>query len=121
MITEWQPRTPIVDLEDFCLQIGMGRVARLFLRPSLTPRQYFGRLLVHEQHGDALRFQAHVLTKREAVWWATLCLRSVCDPTRSPKQNDALMATLRWVLDPSEKNRQAAGAAGKAASFSTAI
>lgn len=120
MLTEWQPRIPIADLEDFCLQIGIGKLARLFLRPGLTPRQFFGRLLVHEEHGDALRFQAHVLTKREAVWWAILCLRSVCDPTGSPKQAAALKTAIRWVFDPSEKNRQAAGAAGTAATFNTA-
>jgi len=121
MVQQWEPRVAISDLEDFCLQIGMGRKARLFLRPGLTPRQYLGRLLVHGIISEGIRFQAHTLTKREAVWWACLCLRSVNDPMRKPKQAAALKAAVRWVLDPSEPNRLAAGAAGKAASFSTSV
>lgn len=119
--TEWQPRVAITDLEDFCLQIGMSKEGRFFVRANLTPRQYFGRLLVHKQYADALRFQTHTLLKREAVWWACLCLRSVADPMGKPKQAEALKAVLRWVLDPNEPNRVAAGAAGKAASFNAPI
>ncbi len=120
MRQNWEPTQPVEDLEDFCLQIGMPKKARLFLRPGLTARQYFGRLLVHDLLSDAIRFQAHTLPKREAVWWACLCLRLVADPTPKPKQANALEATVRWVLDSSEPNRLAAGAAGKAASFATA-
>ncbi len=121
MDTDWQPAVPIDDLEDFCLQIGIGKNGRLFLRAGLTARQYFGRLLVHKQYGDAIRFQVHAMPKRQAVWWACLCLRSVSDPMRKPKQADALQAVVRWVLDPSEPNRRAAGTAGKVASFSVPI
>ncbi len=117
----WEPDLDIPDLEDFCLQIGMGPEARLFLRANLTPRQYFGRLIVHDKLSDAIRFQVHTLDKRKAVWWACLCLRSVTDPMAKPKQAAALKAVVRWVQDPSEANRLAAGAAGKAASFSTTI
>lgn len=99
----------------------MGRTAKLYLRPAITPRQYFARLLVHNEPGDAVRFQIHSLPKREAVWWACLCLRSVADPMRKPKQAEALKAVVRWVLDPSEEHRQAAGKAGKAATFGTAV
>src|SRR5205085_2773280 len=88
---------------------------------EITPRQYFGRLLVHDEPGDAVRFQTHSLPKRKAVWWACLCLRSVAEPMRKPKQAEALNAVLRWVLDPSEEHRQAAGKAGKAATFGTPI
>ena len=111
----------IPDLEDFCLEIGIGRIAKLYLRPELTPRQYFARLLVHNEPGDAVRFQSFSLPKRHAVWWACLCLRSVVDPMRKPKQAEALKAVVRWVLDPSEKHRQAAGKAGKVATFGTPI
>jgi hypothetical protein len=117
----WEPSVQIPDLEDYCLEIGIGRTAKLYLRPELTPRQYFARLLVHNEPGDAVRFQTFALPKREAVWWACLCLRSVSDPMRKPKQAEALKAVVRWVLDPSEEHRQAAGKAGKAATFGTPI
>jgi hypothetical protein len=121
MASDWQPSVSIPDLEDFCLEIGIGRTAKLYLRPGITPRQYFGRLLVHDEPGDAVRFQTYSLPKREAVWWACLCLRSVADPMRKPKQAEALKAVVRWVLDPSEEHRRAAGEAGKAATFGTPI
>ena len=121
MPMNWEPSIQIPDLEDFCLEIGIGRTAKLYLRPELTPRRYFGRLLVHDEPGDAVRFQTYSLPKREAVWWACLCLRSVSDPMRKPKQAEALKAVLRWVLEPGDEHRQAAGKAGKAATFSTPI
>jgi hypothetical protein len=121
MAINWEPSVPIPDLEDFCLEIGIGRTAKLYLRPELTPRQYFARLLVHNEPGDAVRFQTYSLPKRQAVWWACLCLRSVSDPMRKPKQAEALKAVVRWVLDPSEEHRQAAGKAGKAATVNTPI
>jgi hypothetical protein len=117
----WEPTLQISDLEDFCLEIGIGRTAKLYLRPELTPRQYFARLLVHDEPGDTVRFQTFSLPKREAVWWACLCLRLVSDPMRKPKQAEALKTVVRWVLDPSEEHRQAAGKAGKAATFNTPI
>lgn len=119
MYLTWEPEVAIPELEDYCLQIGMGKKARLFLRHDLTPRQYFGRLIVHGLHADAIRFQAHSFSKRKAVWWACLCLGSVADPTQKPKQAEAVRTSIRWVLDPNEANRLAAGAAGKAATFST--
>jgi hypothetical protein len=121
MTKNWEPSVQIPDLEDFCLEIGIGRTAKLYLRPEITPRHYFARLLVHNEPGDAVRFQAFSLPKREAVWWACLCLRSVSDPMRKPKQAEALKAVVRWVLDPSEEHRQAAGKAGKVATFGTPV
>jgi hypothetical protein len=117
----WAPSQTIPDLEDYSLEIGIGRTAKLYLRPKITPGQYFARLLVHNEPGDAVRFQTFSMPKREAVWWACLCLRSVVDPMRKPKQADALKAVVRWVLDPSEGHRQAAGQAGKAATFGTPV
>jgi hypothetical protein len=40
---------------------------------------------------------------------------------RKPKQAEALKAVIRWVLDPSEEHRRAAGVAGKAATFGTPV
>jgi hypothetical protein len=121
MSTNWEPTKPISDLEELCLEIGIGRTAKLYLRPEITPRQYLARLLVHDEPGDAVRFIVHSLPRREAVWWACLCLRSVADPMRKPKQAEALKAVVRWVLDPSEEHRRAAGKAGKAATFGVPV
>ena len=39
--------------------------------------EQFLRLLIEQEHYiDAVRFLAHGLPKREAVWWACVCARS---------------------------------------------
>jgi hypothetical protein len=119
MLNDWQPALPIADLGEFCQEIGIGKVSRGLLRPRITARQYFSRLISKDKIPDAIRFQAYTVPKREAVWWACLCLRRV-SPTLPSKQLKALQAAVRWVLDPSEVNRRAAQAPGQAAGFTTA-
>jgi hypothetical protein len=113
------PALPIPHLEEFCQQIGIGKPARRLLRADLTPWAYFGRLLLHEQYPDAIRFLAHTLPKREAVWWGCVCLERICGPRLGPKQRLALRAAVRWVLDPSAASCRAAEPAAKAAGIAT--
>jgi hypothetical protein len=113
------PAMPIPHLEEFCQQIGIGKAGRKLLDASLTPWGFFGRLLANEKFPDAIRFLAHTLPKREAVWWGCLCLRMVAGPNLGPKQTQAFQSAVRWVLDPNQANCQAAEAAGRAAGFAT--
>jgi hypothetical protein len=74
-----------------------------------TPLQFLDRLLADPAHyPDAVKFLAQALPKREAVWWGCLCARAVGGPDLPAKESAALQAAARWVLDPSERNRQAA-------------
>jgi hypothetical protein len=89
------------------------------LTPTLTPRQYFDRLASVPLPDDAIRFLAAALPKREAVGWGLLCLKELLvKPLEAPAAK-ALAAAEAWVKDPSEANRQAAGAAAEAAGYGT--
>lgn len=91
---------------------GQGR---RWLRDDQTPRQFVELLDQEEQHGDAIRFLAHALPKRLAVWWGCLCLWQAYRPEPSPAAASVLETALRWVREPSEAHRRAAEAPGRAA------
>jgi pyruvate/2-oxoglutarate dehydrogenase complex dihydrolipoamide acyltransferase (E2) component len=66
---------------------------------------------------EALRLLAHALPKREAVWWACMCARSVPDPAARAEDAQALEAAEAWVRRPDEAARRAAMAAAERAAF----
>jgi hypothetical protein len=72
-----------------------------------------------ELHPDAVRFLAHAMPRREAVWWAWACARRVAGEQPAPKVKAALDATERWIAQPTEENRRAAMQAAEAADFGT--
>src|SRR5207237_10478430 len=90
------------------------------LHDNPSPRAFFDLLVQHEQFGDAVRFLAHALPKRAAIWWGCLCLWDMCWPEPAEVVEAAVRAAVQWVLDPSEPHRRAAEKAGRAAGFQTA-
>jgi hypothetical protein len=56
---------------------------------------------------DAIAFCAYLLPRREAVWWASQCVRSLIG---TPTEDDeiALEAAENWVREPEEPRRRAA-------------
>ena len=54
---------------------------------------------------DAVRFIAHALPKREAVWWGWVCARRSAGEKPPPKIKAALDATEKWIAQPTEDNR----------------
>jgi Family of unknown function (DUF6931) len=97
----------------------LGDEAKKLLRDGLTPRQYLDVLLEKQCYIDAVRFLAHALPKREAVWWACLCARSAAGTLGTDPQTAALQTAERWVTDPSEANRRAAQDAAETAGMGT--
>src|SRR5207245_536329 len=76
-------------------------------------------LIEKQQFPDAIRFLAHALPKREAVWWACVCARGTTGPNPPPKITAALQAAEKWCSDPSEDNRRATQLAADAAELAT--
>jgi hypothetical protein len=76
-------------------------------------------LLQRELHSDAVRFLAHGLPRREAVWWAWVCARKVAGAEPPPAIKAALDATERWIIQPTEEHRRQALLYGEAADFGT--
>jgi hypothetical protein len=81
----------------------------------MTPGQFLDLLVERRLFEDAIRFLAHALPNREAVWWAVLCIREVTGPAPPEPVVAALRAAEAWVQDPADEVRRAARGAAKAA------
>jgi len=87
------------------------------LDPKLDATAYLERLQKKELYLDAVRFLAAALPKREAVWWACICVRQHLAEPAEPKQKMALEAAEAWVYKPGEELRRAAEAAAEVATY----
>jgi hypothetical protein len=103
-----------------CSVSEQGEEAMALLREDLTAKDYLALLTQKELFEDAVRFLAHALPKREAVWWAWVCARRSSTAEPAPKIKAALDATEKWIAQPNDENRRAAMRAGEAAEFKTA-
>jgi len=72
-----------------------------------TPIVFLKRLCSDGKVAEAVTFCAYLLPRREAVWWACGCVRSLLGDL--PK-NEAvgLLAAEAWVYQPDDERRQAA-------------
>ena len=113
------PKPPVRTAVEIAKLFALGDEPKKLLRDGLNPRQYLDVLLEKQYYVDAVRFLAHTLPKREAIWWACRCVRSVAGTSGSGPQTAALQATERWVTDPSEANRREAQDAAEAAGMGT--
>ncbi|HKG93341.1 MAG TPA: hypothetical protein VKA84_15650 [Gemmatimonadaceae bacterium] len=94
---------------------------RALLQPRQHPLEFVRALTGAGRHADAIRFLAHAIPKREAVWWAWMAARRALPPgDPPPKLRGALDATERWLTQPSEEHRRAAMAAAEVAGLGTA-
>lgn len=116
-----QQQAPVAarTMPEFCALAGLGDDAKALLRPEHGPRAFVGVLTEQNQHPDAVRFIAHALPKREAIWWAWVCARRASGESPAPQIAAALAATEKWVTQPTDDNRRAAMRAAEAATFAT--
>lgn len=103
---------------EVCQRFTLSDTARPLLRDGMAPRQLLDQLQEKQQYVDAVNFLAHALPKREAVWWACLCVRAA-NAKPAPQAAAALQAAEKWVADPSEEHRRAALPAAEAADVGT--
>ena len=96
-------------------RFALADEAMALLQDDMVPRQFLGVLIEKQRHADATRFLAHALAKREAVWWACLCIEQMLGPEPAPAAAAAVKAARSWVIDPSDENRRAAFPAAEAA------
>jgi hypothetical protein len=94
--------------------------ALALLKDDQAPRQYVELLLEHEHFPDAVRFLAHALPKREAVWWAWVSVRRAAGDEPANEIREVLEATEAWIKDPTDQNRRLAMEKAETADFSTA-
>ena len=106
-------------------------VARVCARASLSPdavgmladdgdvRGWVEKLVDTGLYEDAVGFIAHVLPRREAVWWAWTCAGTVAGEPPSPTDAAVLEATRQWIIQPTDENRRTAMTAAEATEFET--
>src|SRR5665213_3591351 len=92
----------------------------LLVADEPAPPAFIAKLVEGEHFADAVRFLAHALPKRESVWWAWVAARNAAGPEPAPPIKNALEATERWIVQPTEEHRRGAMVAGEAAEFGTA-
>ncbi|SIO60660.1 hypothetical protein SAMN05444166_6477 [Singulisphaera sp. GP187] len=98
--------------DEICKNVRIGIRAKKLLVAGMKPGQFLTLLVENRLYADAIRYMAHALLNREAVWWACLCARSAeaeALETMPTAHRQALGAAVRWVLEPTEAHRQAAG------------
>jgi hypothetical protein len=81
-------------------------------------RAALNALLDQLLYKDAVRLLAHLLPKREAVWWAWISVRRASNGTQTPAVQVSLNATEKWLTQPTDENRRAALLAAQEAQIS---
>lgn len=105
---------------EVCQRFTLGEAARGLLQEACTLHAFLELLMTHELFTDAARLLAYALPKREAVWWACVCIRQVADAAPSSADLAALEAAEGWVIEPHETNRRVAMQAATRLEFQTA-
>lgn len=111
-------RVATLSTMDICRNAALSEDALALPADGNAAGAFLGLLLEQELDPDALRFVAHALPKREAVWWACQCVRTVAGDL-APAVVSAMDAAERWAAEPNEDNRRAAGLAAEAVGVGT--
>jgi hypothetical protein len=104
---------------EVCKLFSPGDEAKKLLEENLTVLAFLQLLMKQQLWEDAANILAHAISKREAVWWACRCARSVSASNAPAAIAEALKVAEQWVKDPSEENRRPAEEAAMAAGFGT--
>lgn len=71
---------------------------------DIEPLDHARALLRSPRASDAILFISHLLPRRETVWWAAQCVRTLT----GVGADDALRVAEAWVRTPEDDNRNAA-------------
>lgn len=100
-----------------CAAAGLSDDAGELLSEEQAPRDFVEGLIANELYADAVGFIAHVLPLRESVWWAWSCARDATGQTPAEAVVRAIETTRQWIVEPTDENRRAAGAAAEALDY----
>jgi hypothetical protein len=101
-----------------CAYLEFGDDVGKMAAAAKTPDALIDELAAQGKVQDALRLRAHLLPKRQAVWWGCLCVREELDSPLPEPQIPALEAAEAWVRDPDEEQRRLAEKRAEAAKYS---
>lgn len=97
---------------EICGDFKLQEEAKAHLSGQPAPHGFVDKLIRAGLYADATRFLAYALPKRQAVWWVSLCVRTVSGCCSDPTSTAAVQAADTWVKNPTEPAREAALAAG---------
>jgi hypothetical protein len=103
-----------------CECFAISDAARKLLLNNLPSLGFLEVLIEHRKNHDAVRFLAHLLPKREAVWWACQCARQIAGATPPEAIEAAVKAGETWIGEMTEDARRAAFPAANHAGLGTA-
>ncbi len=103
---------------EICGRFKPSAAALALLRDQMTPPVFVAALRDNGLDADAAWFLAHALPRRQAVWWASQCLRSAM---KAPPPGDeaAMAACERWAVEPTEESRRTAERCARELEFAT--
>jgi len=105
---------------DIAAVAELSEEAMGLLRPEIAPTDYVALLMSKKLYADAVRFVAHALPKREAVWWGWISAKRAAGADPPPKIKASLEAPEKWIAQPDDESGRAAMAAAKEAQTTTA-
>jgi hypothetical protein len=105
---------------DIAAVAELSEEAMGLLRPEIAPPDYVALLMSKKLYADAVRFVAHALPKREAVWWGWISAKRAAGADPPPKIKASLEATEKWIAQPDDESGRVAMAAAKEAKTTTA-
>ena len=82
----------------------IGDAGRALIQDDQPPAAAIAALLAGQQANEAVRLLAYAMPKREAVFWAALCVRVIA----GDKTPASVVAAEAWIKDPSEEHRRKA-------------
>ena len=104
---------PEITSAELCKYLDLNEDAQEIAKTQPQPKPFLAALIANEKLATALRVQAHLLPKPEAVWWTHLCIADACG-TLPAEEAAALSAAREWAIEPHEDNRRAAESAAAA-------
>jgi hypothetical protein len=107
-----------ISLAATCAYLEFGDDVSELAAKTTSPDKLINQLAKQGKFQDALRLRAHLLTKRQAVWWGCLCVRDELDKPLPAQQIAPLEAAESWVAESDEKHRREAEKQAAAAKFS---
>jgi hypothetical protein len=83
-------------------------VTRIAAEPTgEPPTMFLKKLSAQQKFEDAITFCAYLLPRREAVWWACGCVRTLLGDIAASRAGP-IIAAEAWVYNPDDEHRRAA-------------
>jgi len=92
--------------EKICKHVDLEDESKSLLKPGVSLSDFMQTLLHQHALRDVIRVISQSLPPREAVYWATLCVRDVIGEKPKPEDAHAVKAAEQWLFKPDEPNRQ---------------